>query len=163
MGKADKYKGTSGVDTTGSDPQAARALSADLRKHVRKLVHAEPLSADWVALIDHTSKVGSVAYLEAKGGKVNTPGNASSASVDTFGGRAPPDFGLGVDRDAATLWESGSALAVRYLLEEGKLNLCTRLLVEYKRAYLSWLSPVDAYAEPDVKWSVGLGRGGGCW
>ena len=33
----------------------------------------------------------------------------------------------------STLWE-GEELTVRYMLEEGKLNLCMRLMEEYKRA-----------------------------
>jgi len=35
------------------------------------------------------------------------------------------------DNDDATLWE-GDELTVRFLLEEGKLNLCMRLMKEYK-------------------------------
>ena len=35
------------------------------------------------------------------------------------------------DSEDSTLWE-GEELTVRYMLEEGKLNLCLRLMEEYK-------------------------------
>ena len=74
-----KYKGSDGPggDLGGGagSPEAAKQLSQDLRRHVRKLAHSEPLSSDWRALVEHASKVASVAYLESRGGKVNVKGD----------------------------------------------------------------------------------------
>ena len=76
-----KYKGSGGDSGGGGggggagSPEAARQLSQDLRRHVRKLTHAEPLSIEWLALVEHASKVASVAYLESRGGKVNVKGD----------------------------------------------------------------------------------------
>ena len=38
--------------------------------------------------------------------------------------------------DAATLWETEEQ-ALRFLLEDGKLNLCLRSLVEFKKAQIA--------------------------
>ncbi|KAG8464147.1 hypothetical protein KFE25_003210 [Diacronema lutheri] len=90
---------------TGALDDLSRKLSGDLRKHVRKLEHAEPLSREWLGMIDSFLHISNIALMEHR---------------------------LPREDDTATLWE-GEELTVRYLLEEGKLNLCIRLMHEYKR------------------------------
>ncbi|RHY37642.1 hypothetical protein DYB25_007491 [Aphanomyces astaci] len=52
-------------------------------------------------------------------------------------------------QDNATLWEC-EELALRYILEDGKLNLCLRLLVEYKD-YEHGISQRDLDVQPEAK------------
>mmetsp|Transcript_6980 Transcript_6980/g.11733 ORF Transcript_6980/g.11733 Transcript_6980/m.11733 type:complete len:304 (+) Transcript_6980:84-995(+) len=85
----------------------SRKLAVDLRKHVRKLDSHKPFSKDWNAMIDSLMHVSNIAQMEH---------------------RLPRDT-----CDDSTLWE-GDELTVRFLLEEGKLNLCLRLMSEYKTA-----------------------------
>ena len=54
--------------------------------------------------------------------------------------------------DHSTLWE-GEELALRYLLEDGKLNLCLRLLDDYTKCMLLTSNPsffADAAVEPTL-------------
>ncbi|KAJ1620935.1 hypothetical protein T492DRAFT_914695 [Pavlovales sp. CCMP2436] len=90
---------------SGSLEELTRKLSGDLRKHIRKLDHHPPLSRGWLALIDSLLHISNIALMEHR---------------------------LPREDDTATLWE-GEELTVRFLLEEGKLNLCLRLMHEYKR------------------------------
>lgn len=93
-----------GADSGALD-ELSRKLSGDLRKHVRKLEHSAPLSREWLVMIDSFLHISNIALMEHR---------------------------LPREDDTATLWE-GEELTVRYLLEEGKLNLCLRLMHEYKR------------------------------
>ena len=84
----------------------SRKLAVDLRKHVRKLDHYPPYTKDWLGLSEALLHISNIALMEH---------------------RVPREGG----DDDSTLWE-GDELTVRFLLEEGKLNLCLRLMHEYK-------------------------------
>ena len=60
---------------------------------------------EWLGLTDSLQHIANVALLEHR---------------------------LPRDSEDSTLWE-GEELTVRYMLEEGKLNLCLRLMEDYKR------------------------------
>ncbi|ETV71902.1 hypothetical protein H257_13032 [Aphanomyces astaci] len=78
-------------------------LTADLRNHIRFLGDYPVLSAEWREMARNMMRFGEISEME----------------------RHMPK------QDNATLWEC-EELALRYILEDGKLNLCLRLLVEYK-------------------------------
>lgn len=91
------------TDTTSLD-DLSRKLAVDLRKHVKRLDSFPPYTKEWLGLVDSLLHISNIAMMEHK---------------------------LPRDNDDATLWE-GDELTVRFLLEEGKLNLCLRLMHEYK-------------------------------
>lgn len=80
-------------------------LTADLRKHIRSMGSFPILSDQWCEMADVLSRVAHISEMESK---------------------------LPQPKKGATLWET-EELALRYLLEDGKLNLCLRNLDEYKR------------------------------
>jgi hypothetical protein len=84
------------------------AMSAALREMVASINACQVLSADWILNVDRLQTISSEA--------INSQSTASA--------RAP-------SADVTTLWDRDE-LAVRFLLEEGKLNLCLRLLSDYQ-------------------------------
>jgi len=82
----------------------SKSLSNDLRNHIRNLGNFPILSDSWCSMADTFGRVANISEMEAK---------------------------LPKDREDATLWEC-EELALRYVLEDGKLNLCLRNLIEYK-------------------------------
>lgn len=79
-------------------------LSNDLRNHIRTLGHFPLLSESWCEMAEVLGRVSSISDVEST---------------------------LAAAKDDATLWET-EELALRYLLEDGKLNLSLRNLVDYK-------------------------------
>jgi len=86
--------------------EMSRKLAVDLRKHVRRLEMLPHHTKEWLGLTDSLQHISNVALMEHR---------------------------LPQDSEDSTLWE-GEELTVRFMLEEGKLNLCLRLMEEYKRA-----------------------------
>ena len=101
--KKDKYASAE-QDAGGGLDDLSRKLAVDLRKHVKKLESHRACSKEWVTMVDSLTHIANIAAMEHR-----LPEAANS-----------------------TLWE-GDQLTVRFLLEEGKLNLCMRLMHEYKR------------------------------
>lgn len=79
-------------------------LANDLRQHIRTLGHYPMLSDHWCEMAEVLGRVANISDVESK---------------------------LSAGKEDATLWET-EELALRYLLEDGKLNLCLRNLIEYK-------------------------------
>ncbi|TYZ61487.1 hypothetical protein PybrP1_008950 [[Pythium] brassicae (nom. inval.)] len=77
-------------------------LTADLRAHVRFMADYPVLSDDWNKMAEQIGRIGDITEME----------------------RSLPK------QQDATLWEC-EEIALRYLLEDGKLNLCLRNLVDY--------------------------------
>uniref|UniRef100_K3X8B5 Uncharacterized protein n=1 Tax=Globisporangium ultimum (strain ATCC 200006 / CBS 805.95 / DAOM BR144) TaxID=431595 RepID=K3X8B5_GLOUD len=77
-------------------------LTADLRTHVRFMADYPVLSDDWNQMAEQIGRIGDITEME----------------------RSLPK------QQDATLWEC-EEIALRYLLEDGKLNLCLRNLVDY--------------------------------
>lgn len=80
-----------------------KKLTADMRDNLRELALVAPLSDAWNDQVDKLHRVANISEMEKK---------IPKAKAD------------------ATLWE-GEELVLRYMLEDGKLNLCIRLLDEY--------------------------------
>ncbi|KAG9404084.1 hypothetical protein AC1031_005622 [Aphanomyces cochlioides] len=81
----------------------SQKLTADLRNHIRYMGDYPVLSIEWKEMAANMMRFGEISEMER-----NLP-----------------------KQENATLWEC-EELALRYILEDGKLNLCLRLLVEYK-------------------------------
>ncbi|KAJ0410216.1 hypothetical protein P43SY_002548 [Pythium insidiosum] len=77
-------------------------LTADLRNHVRFMADYPVLSDDWMQMAEQIGRIGEITEMERQLPKAKD----------------------------ATLWEC-EEVALRYLLEDGKLNLCLRNLVDY--------------------------------
>ncbi|ETV97621.1 hypothetical protein, variant [Aphanomyces invadans] len=91
--------------TAGVDSleKLSQKLTADLRNHIRFLGDYPVLSTEWKEMAHNMKRFGEISEMERQLPK----------------------------HENATLWEC-EELALRYILEDGKLNLCLRLLVEYK-------------------------------
>lgn len=85
--------------------ELTRKLATDLRKFVRKIEMHKAFTRPWAGMIDSVIHVANIAKMEHRHDNVSAE---------------------------STLWE-GDDLTVRFLLEEGKLNLCLRLMVDFKQ------------------------------
>lgn len=80
-----------------------KRLTSDLRARVRRLAHHTPLSPEWNEMTDTLQHLASVAMMEEK----------DTAKKD------------------GSIWERDE-LCVRYIIEEGKINMLMRTMNEYK-------------------------------
>lgn len=108
-------------------------LAEDLRKHIRKLA-SFPLFADaWFEMADVLGRVANVSDMESK---------------------------LAAEKEDKTLWETEEQ-ALRFLIEDGKLNLCLKNLIEFKqhqrRARVIGSGPIFDFAVECDKFERGLG------
>ncbi|GMI00144.1 hypothetical protein TrST_g4289 [Triparma strigata] len=109
-------------------------LAADLRRHIRCIANFPVLSDSWCDMADTLGRIATVSDAEAK---------------------------LPKESENATLWETEEA-ALRYVLEDGKLNLCLRNMVEYKQFERDQLSTNNSGIRPEHvskmdKFEMGLG------
>eukprot|EP00744_Colponema_vietnamica_P004643 GILI01006898.1.p1 GENE.GILI01006898.1~~GILI01006898.1.p1 ORF type:complete len:324 (+),score=40.89 GILI01006898.1:51-1022(+) len=93
--------------------QEARNEAA--RKCVRNLHHTDVLSADWLGIVEALEQLARLSTLETM-----LPSNESKSDVK---GRS----------SHGTLWDQeANEDSIRILVEEAKVNLCLRMLQEYK-------------------------------
>ncbi len=119
-------------------------LTADLRKNIKNLQISRILSPPWREGGQSLHRVGRV---------TNMVREDASCCCEllrhwhvTFQEKQLPKA------DHSTLWE-GEELALRYLLEDGKLNLCLRLLDDFTKCMLLTASPAyfqSASVEPTL-------------
>jgi hypothetical protein len=83
----------------------ATRLALDLRKHIRSLGSFPILSDPWIEMADVLGRIANISDMESK---------------------------LPSGKDDATLWETEEQ-ALRYLIEDGKLNLCLRNMIDFKQ------------------------------
>eukprot|EP01006_Ploeotia_vitrea_P048050 TRINITY_DN67192_c4_g3_i1.p1 TRINITY_DN67192_c4_g3~~TRINITY_DN67192_c4_g3_i1.p1 ORF type:complete len:308 (+),score=33.84 TRINITY_DN67192_c4_g3_i1:108-926(+) len=81
-----------------------KRLTADLRGRVRRLAHYAPLSQEWVDMTDTLQHLASVAMMEEKD----------------------------CAKKEGSIWERDE-LCVRYIIEEGKINMLMRTMNEFKQ------------------------------
>ena len=102
---------SSGYERKGGDLQdieeLSQKLTADLQKHIHLIASCPVLSEPWCKMADLVGRIASISDMEAR---------------------------LPKEHANATLWEC-EEVALRYVMEDGKLNLCLRNLVEF-RAFL---------------------------
>lgn len=82
--------------------ELSKRLTADLRRHIRGLGACVVLSEEWCDVAECLARIADISQMEKE---------------------------LPKEKDA-TLWDC-EELALRYVLEDGKLNLCLRLLEDY--------------------------------
>ena len=132
MAKADRYSTAKGEADPGLD-ELSRKLADDLRFHIRKLGSVPLFSEEWFGMADVFGRIATVSDVESK---------------------------LAEGKEDKTLWETEEQ-ALRYLMEDGKLNLCLRNLVDFKvhqrRAKAIGGGPVFDFATECDKFERGLG------
>lgn len=106
MSKTDRY---SSKQPTDEIEVLTEKLAADLRKNIRQLENHPILSDAWLKMTDFFGRVASITDMESK---------LSSAK-----------------NEASTLWETEEQ-ALRFMLEDGKMNLCLKSLAEFKRTQI---------------------------
>lgn len=113
---AAKYVKGAGVEDDSSDTVRMRADAS--RRCVRNLHQYPILSAEWLALVDQLEQLSRMTQLE-----LMMPQNAKVMETQ------------GRDNDSVgTLWDQEQhENAIRILVEEAKVNLCVRMMNDYKR------------------------------
>jgi len=92
-------------------------LKCELREHVRFLDGYEVMSTDWLRMAESLNQIANVAFMET-----HLPPNESNP-LEQCG-----------KKSQGTLWDQEKdELAVRIILEEGKLNLVLRILHSYMK------------------------------
>lgn len=105
MSKSSKSDKYSSKEETDELGTLAAKLALDLRKHIRELGSFTILSEEWLESAEVFGRIANISDMESK---------------------------LPSGKDDATLWETEEQ-ALRYLIEDGKLNLCLRNMIEYKQ------------------------------
>eukprot|EP00747_Dinoflagellata_sp_TGD_P162227 gnl/TRDRNA2_/TRDRNA2_179598_c0_seq1.p1 gnl/TRDRNA2_/TRDRNA2_179598_c0~~gnl/TRDRNA2_/TRDRNA2_179598_c0_seq1.p1 ORF type:complete len:325 (+),score=77.29 gnl/TRDRNA2_/TRDRNA2_179598_c0_seq1:83-1057(+) len=116
MEAAQKYIREDGSDNDRHDNVKTRAEAG--RKCVRSIHHHPILSPGWLTLADSLEQLSRLAQIEA-----SVPANQK---VSDSKGRN--------EDSAGTLWDQEqSENAIRILVEEAKVNLCLRMMNDYKK------------------------------
>lgn len=100
--KETKYSSKEDVDELEN---LAEKLALDLRKNIKQLGSYPVLSKEWLDMAETFGRIANISDMESK----------LAGSKD----------------ENKTLWETEEQ-ALRFLLEDGKLNLCLRNMIEYK-------------------------------
>lgn len=104
-------------DSTASKEERMTRLKFELREHVRFLDGYEIMSTDWLRMAESLNQIANVAFMET-----HLPPSESNP-LQQCG-----------KKSKGTLWDQEKdELAVRIILEEGKLNLAFRILHSYMR------------------------------
>lgn len=112
MAAAAKY-----AQEDGGEERPMRVCAEAGRKCVRNIQQYQILSVDWIALVDSLKQLSRLVQLEGR-----MPANTKVGEMQ----------GRNVDSDG-TLWDQeGHENAIRILVEEAKVNLCLRMMGDYK-------------------------------
>ena len=120
-------------DAASSREERLGRLKTELREHIRFLSDYDPLSSDWLRMAESMHQIANVAFMET-----------SLPLVEENPLQQTGKKGQG------TLWDQEKdELAVRILLEEGKMNLVLRVLHRYKVAtrQASWPATLQSTAQ----------------
>jgi len=113
MASAQKYAHEEGTDTDRPLQVSAEAG----RKCVRNIQQYPILSVEWIALVDSLKQLTRLVQLEGR-----MPANTKVSEAQ----------GRNTDSDG-TLWDQEAhENAIRILVEEAKVNLCMRMMTDYK-------------------------------
>jgi len=112
MAAAAKY-----AQEDGGEERPMRVCAEAGRKCVRNIQQYPVLSVEWIALVDSLKQLSRLVHLEGR-----MPNNTKVSEMQ----------GRNVDSDG-TLWDQEShENAIRILVEEAKVNLCLRMMTDYK-------------------------------
>lgn len=113
-----------------------RRLQGEMRARIRQIAPAPIASEKWFEVLEHLRHLAAVAVMEEFGGDRGlgfVEGNSSGVAA------------LGKSQESSTVWER-DGLCVRLVVEEGKVNLLTRMLADFKREVVTSNGAiVDAY------------------
>jgi hypothetical protein len=105
-------------EEAGESERPLKVCAEAGRKCVRNIQQHTILSAEWIALVDSLKQLARLVQLESR-----MPPNTKASEVC---GRDPDTHG--------TLWDQEAhENAIRILVEEAKVNLCLRMMSDYKR------------------------------
>mmetsp|Transcript_31852 Transcript_31852/g.49533 ORF Transcript_31852/g.49533 Transcript_31852/m.49533 type:complete len:335 (+) Transcript_31852:79-1083(+) len=105
-------------EEAGESERPLRVCAEAGRKCVRNIQLYQILTAEWIALVDSLKQLARLVQLESR-----MPANTK---VSETCGRNQESVG--------TLWDQEAhENAIRILVEEAKVNLCLRMMTEYKR------------------------------
>lgn len=123
--------------SAGEDPERPLQVCAEAgRKCVRQIFQHPILSDEWLQLVDSLKQLCRLVQLENR-----MPTNAKVADSQ---GRNPDTPG--------TLWDQEAhENAIRILVEEAKVNLCLRMLAEFKQWQYNNAGPAMQAAVADCK------------
>ena len=127
-------------DAASSREDRLVRLKTELREHIRFLSDYELLSSDWLRMAESLHQIANVAFMET-----SLPLQEDNPLLQSG------------KKGQGTLWDQEKdELAVRILLEEGKLNLVLRVLHRYREAARqpNWQQTLQATADrfkSDVK------------
>lgn len=108
--KEHKYSaGSKGDDGLGA---LSEKLALDLRKSIRSLGTCPLFSDPWMSMVDDIARISNITEMES---------HLTAADSKS---------------DGATLWETKEQ-ALRFLIEDGKLNVCLNNMVEFKKFQLN--------------------------
>jgi len=100
-----------------------------VRHHIRSVQYCKPLSKKWLTLARSMREVAEVAFMESP---VRRRGIGIWEELEGEESSENSPSTLGKKR-GGTLWDAAiEQMSVQIFLEEGKLNLCLRMLVEFK-------------------------------
>ena len=103
MSKSDRYTSNKGSGADDLEDLSNR-LTSDLRKNIRQLASYPLFSRGWLSMADICGRIATVSDKESS---------------------------LASSKDDGTLWETEEQ-ALRFMLEDGKLNVCLRSMIQYK-------------------------------
>lgn len=126
--RKDAYAQSDSMATQASTLDSlSKKLTDDLRTHIKTLGSFELLGKQWYSMVDSLKHISGIALMEQ---------------------RMPKKAG----QDEMTLWDKED-MAVRMVLEEGKLNMCLRTLQEYK----TLVRPANSFMGRAKAAAAGLG------
>ncbi len=133
--KADRY--SSAKDMDEDMESLTERLAQDLRRHIRQLNNCPILSDAWLECADTFGRIANISDMESRLSADKNP------------------------KGSATLWETDEQ-ALRFLLEDGKLNFSLRSMVEYKDKQRKSISggregPLFIHRAECEKFEFGLG------
>ena len=133
MSKSDKYASLKGSGDNDGLEELSKKLAEDLRKQMRKLGSVPLFSEAWFEMADVFGRMAMVSDMESK---------------------------LAAGKEDKTIWETEEQ-ALRFLMEDGKLNLCLRNLIDFKlhqrRARIIGAGPIFDFKLECDKFERGLG------
>jgi hypothetical protein len=108
----DKQEKYSSKEKSDALDDLAAKLATDLRKNIRSLGTYPIMTAPWIAMADIFSRMANISEMESN---------------------------LADSKNNSTLWETEEQ-AIRFLIEDGKLNLCLRCMIDFKEYQRSLLN-----------------------
>ena len=134
MSKSTRYESSKGNNSADDLEDLSNRLSSDLRRNIRQLGSYPLFSRGWLSMAEICGRIASVSDRESL---------------------------LSSSKDDGTLWETEEQ-ALRFILEDGKLNVCLRSMIEFKECHCNIdnensINPLIEYKSQCDQFEQGLG------